>query len=148
NPSEPSELLASAQLAEQANWLSSLSLLIDICARTVVLPVGYKKDPGCRAWETEAVFEQDIPIPLRDGVVIRADVFRPADMSLVPAIVHYSPYGKSGTGLFDLDLIPGRAGIPRSAVSGFQSFEAFDPAEWVAHGYAVVNVDARGVFGP
>ncbi|KAI1560107.1 acyl esterase, partial [Pyrenophora tritici-repentis] len=68
-------------------------------------------------------------------------------MSLVPAIVHYSPYGKSGTGLFDLDLIPGRAGIPRSAVSGFQSFEAFDPAEWVAHGYAVVNVDARGVFG-
>ncbi|KAF7565243.1 hypothetical protein PtrM4_046770 [Pyrenophora tritici-repentis] len=29
NPSEPSELLASAQLAEQANWLSSLSLLID-----------------------------------------------------------------------------------------------------------------------
>ncbi|PWO19672.1 fungal cellulose binding domain containing protein, partial [Pyrenophora tritici-repentis] len=29
---EPSELLASAQLAEQANWLSSLSLLIDICA--------------------------------------------------------------------------------------------------------------------
>ncbi|KAI1529584.1 repeatmulti-domain protein [Pyrenophora tritici-repentis] len=31
NPSEPSELLASAQLAEQANWLSSLSLLIDIC---------------------------------------------------------------------------------------------------------------------
>ncbi|KAI0575773.1 hypothetical protein TUN199_10292, partial [Pyrenophora tritici-repentis] len=33
NPSEPSELLASAQLAEQANWLSSLSLLIDICAQ-------------------------------------------------------------------------------------------------------------------
>ncbi|KAG9382290.1 Dimer-Tnp-hAT domain containing protein [Pyrenophora tritici-repentis] len=33
NPSEPSELLASAQLAEQANWLSSLSLLIDICGR-------------------------------------------------------------------------------------------------------------------
>jgi hypothetical protein len=32
-------------------------------------------------------------------------------------------------------------------VSGFQSFEAFDPAEWVTHGYAVVNVDARGVFG-
>ncbi|KAI0570993.1 hypothetical protein Alg130_11034, partial [Pyrenophora tritici-repentis] len=36
NPSEPSELLASAQLAEQANWLSSLSLLIDICANNSV----------------------------------------------------------------------------------------------------------------
>lgn len=66
--------------------------------RTTVLPVGYKKEPDCRAWDTEAVFEQDIPIPLRDGVVIRADVFRPANMSTVPAIVHYSPYGKSGSG--------------------------------------------------
>jgi hypothetical protein len=66
--------------------------------QTSVLPVGYKREPDCRAWETETVFEQDIPIRLRDGVVIRADVFRPANSSTVPAIVHYSPYGKSGTG--------------------------------------------------
>jgi predicted acyl esterase len=66
--------------------------------RTRVLPVGYKREPDCRAWETETVFEQDIPICLRDGIIIRADVFRPANTSTVPAIVHYSPYGKSGTG--------------------------------------------------
>jgi predicted acyl esterase len=65
---------------------------------TTVLPIGHRKEPDCRAWETEAVFEGDIPIPLRDGVVIRADVFRPANTPMVPAIVHYSPYGKSGTG--------------------------------------------------
>jgi predicted acyl esterase len=66
--------------------------------RTRVLPVGYKREPDCRAWETKTVFEQDIPIRLRDGIIIRADVFRPAKTSMVPAIVHYSPYGKSGTG--------------------------------------------------
>jgi uncharacterized protein len=36
--------------------------------------------------------------------------------------------------------------VPASALSGFESFEAPDPAEWTAHGYAVVNVDARGTM--
>jgi predicted acyl esterase len=44
-------------------------------------------------------------------------------------------------------MIPGRVGIPKSQLSGFESFEAPDPAEWTAHGYAIVNVDARGIFG-
>jgi hypothetical protein len=73
--------------------------------RTIVLPVGYKKEPDCRSWDTETVFEQDIPIPLRDGVIIRADVFRPARTPKVPAIVHYSPYGKSGTGQLAIVLL-------------------------------------------
>jgi uncharacterized protein len=42
--------------------------------------------------------------------------------------------------------VPGRAGIPLEMVSGFQAFEAFDPAEWVKHDYAVVNVDAQGIL--
>jgi hypothetical protein len=50
-------------------------------------------------------------------------------------------------GSLDVSLIPGRVGVPRSALSGYQSFEAFDPAEWVLHDYAAVNVDARGTFG-
>lgn len=66
--------------------------------RTILLPVGYKKEPDCRTWEVETVFEQEIPIPLGDGVIIRADVFRPADTPMVPAVVHCSHYGKSGTG--------------------------------------------------
>lgn len=48
--------------------------------------------------------------------------------------------------MLDLDVLEGRAGIPLDMVSGFQSFEAFDPAEWTRHGYAVVNVDAQGIF--
>ncbi|KAH7079144.1 Alpha/Beta hydrolase protein [Paraphoma chrysanthemicola] len=117
--------------------------------RTVTLPVGFKKEPDCRAIERETIFEQDVAIPMRDGVVLRADVFRPAGAGAreLPAIVHYSPYGKTGTGAFDVAFIPGRVGIARSHVSGYQSFEAFDPIEWVLHDYAVVNVDARGTYG-
>lgn len=50
------------------------------------------------------------------------------------------------TGCLDLDLVQGRVGIPKDRVSGFQSFEAPDPALWTSYGYAVINVDARGIF--
>lgn len=43
-------------------------------------------------------------------------------------------------------MVPGRIGVPQSRLSGFEKFEAPDPAEWVGRGYAVVNVDARGVY--
>jgi predicted acyl esterase len=50
------------------------------------------------------------------------------------------------SGHFNLDVVPGRVGVPKSRVSGFEKFEAPDPAEWTARGYAIVNVDARGVY--
>ena len=40
--------------------------------------------------------------------------------------------------------MPGRMGIPKSSLSGFEKFEAPDPAEWTTRGYAVVNIDSRG----
>ncbi|CAG8908896.1 unnamed protein product [Penicillium egyptiacum] len=43
-------------------------------------------------------------------------------------------------------MMHGRVGIPQSMLSGFENFEALDPADWTARGYAIVNVDARGVF--
>jgi uncharacterized protein len=43
-------------------------------------------------------------------------------------------------------MFPNRFGIRRSVVSGLQSREGNDPANWCAHGYAVVQVDARGAF--
>lgn len=49
-------------------------------------------------------------------------------------------------GFFSLNLAPGRVGVPVSKLSGYEKFEAPDPAEWTARGYAVVNIDARGVF--
>ncbi len=37
-------------------------------------------------------------------------------------------------------------GVPKSALSGLEKFEAPDPAEWCARGYAVVQPDAWGSY--
>ncbi|XP_014550244.1 hypothetical protein COCVIDRAFT_115999 [Bipolaris victoriae FI3] len=94
------------------------------------------------------IYEKDQEIALRDGVKIFADVFRPIDSDTkpVPAILPWSIYGKTGTGLQSLDKVPWRVGIPRSWTSGLEKWEAPDPAEWIQRGYAVVNTDARGTF--
>jgi hypothetical protein len=49
-------------------------------------------------------------------------------------------------GFQSLDLVPFRAGIPRDWTSDLEKFEALDPAEWCPRGYAIVNIDPRGVF--
>jgi putative CocE/NonD family hydrolase len=94
----------------------------------------------------DTIWDQEVPLKMRDGVTIRADVFRPTGKERVPAIVAWSPYGNSGRGFFQLDLLRHRVGVPQSALSGYEKFEAPDPAEWIERGYAIVNVDSRGVF--
>ena len=36
----------------------------------------------------------DVPIAMDDGLVLRADVFRPIAQGRYPAILSYGPYGK------------------------------------------------------
>lgn len=64
----------------------------------------------------------------------------------MPAILGWGPYGKGETGSRLLSSLPQRFGVPRSATSGLESFESVDPAYWCGHGYAVVQVDPRGVL--
>ncbi|SPJ78819.1 related to acyl esterases [Fusarium torulosum] len=108
------------------------------------LPKGHKRTPANRAFEADTIFEKDIVLPLRDGLKLYADVFRPKTDSKVPAILIWSPYGKTGNGPHGLGMIPGRFGVPESQVSGYEKFEGLDPAVWPARGYAIVNVDLRG----
>ncbi|KAJ9502693.1 hypothetical protein H2202_001815 [Exophiala xenobiotica] len=112
------------------------------------LPKGWQKAEGRRALDEDLIFERDMRITLRDGVTIWADVFRPvtSDNQPVPAIFAWSPYGKQGNGFQSLDRVPWRAGIPRDWTSDLEKFEGLDPAEWCPRGYAIVNVDSRGVF--
>ncbi|MFC8511805.1 CocE/NonD family hydrolase [Streptomyces sp. NPDC057257] len=42
-----------------------------------------------------AVIEYDVPVPMRDGVVLRADVYRPAGEGPWPVIVARTPYDKT-----------------------------------------------------
>ena len=41
-------------------------------------------------------------------------------------------------------MVPAHIGIPFNWLSDYEKFEAPDPADWTARGYAVVNIDARG----
>ncbi len=115
----------------------------------VRLEAGHVKSPGRRPFHMGAVLERDVGIKVRDGVILYADIFRPTNSDdsahKVPAILPYSPYGKSGTGPQQYDIMgPCRCGIDPSRTTGYEKFEAPDPAEWTERGYAVVNIDARG----
>ncbi|KAL3460183.1 X-Pro dipeptidyl-peptidase C-terminal non-catalytic domain-containing protein [Aspergillus heterothallicus] len=113
--------------------------------KTFELPAGHKRRPDCRALPSPIVVNQDQIVTLRDGATIRADIYRPKIDIKVPAIVMWGPYGKSGSGPLNIGPMPGRAGIPAERLSGYEDFEGLDPAEWVPRGYAIVNVDPRGV---
>jgi len=85
---------------------------------------------------------QDIAVKLRDGTTIYADVFRPKDLVQVPAIISWSMFGKRpGDGFDEWQIM----GVPPGTVSRMAKFESPDPGYWCRHGYAVVNVDSRGV---
>ena len=91
----------------------------------------------------------DVPIKMDDGVVLRADVFRPVKEGKCPALVSYGPYGK---GLAFQDGYKTAweimARVNPDAVSGttnqYQNWEVVDPEKWVPDGYVCVRVDSRG----
>jgi hypothetical protein len=86
--------------------------------------------------------EQDVPVTLRDGIVIYTDIYRPVGQTNIPAIVAWSYFGKRpGDGFDEWQII----GVPPGTVSRMAKFEAPDPAYWCRYGYAVANVDPRGV---
>jgi uncharacterized protein len=65
-----------------------------------ILRAGHRREDGVKAFEVDTIWEKDLEIPMRDNVILRADVFRPAqsDATPVPAILPWSPYGKTGRG--------------------------------------------------
>ncbi|KNG91587.1 hypothetical protein ANOM_000005 [Aspergillus nomiae NRRL 13137] len=114
--------------------------------RVTRLPRGHVKEPGYQAFPVDVTWEEDQAIVMRDGVKLYADVFRPTDETeKVPAILPWSPYGKVGTSTTNYDNMgPWRIGIPYQNLSGYETFEGPNPAEWCPRGYAIVDVDARG----
>ena len=109
------------------------------------LSTGAVVSAGALPLPCDILFERDLAVPLRDGTIIYTDVFRPVGATNLPAIIAWSPYGKAG-GTTLLDDIPGRYGVPKNASSGLEKWEGPDPAYWCAHGYAIINPDARGAY--
>jgi predicted acyl esterase len=91
----------------------------------------------------------DVPIPMDDGVVLRADVFAPAAPGRYPVIMTYGPYAK---GLAFQDgypsawqrMIAEHPDVAYGSSNRYQNWEVVDPEKWVPHGYACVRVDSRG----
>jgi predicted acyl esterase len=95
------------------------------------------------------LIEWDVAVPMDDGVVLRADVFRPEDGGPCPAILTAGPYGK---GLAYQDGYPDQwrilttkhPDVLEGSTNAFQNWETVDPERFVPDGYACVRVDSRG----
>ena len=91
----------------------------------------------------------DSPITMDDGLVLRADVFRPVAAGRYPVLLSYGPYAK---GLAFQDGYPtawatmakDHPDVAAGSSNLYQSWEVVDPEKWVPHGYACVRVDSRG----
>ena len=93
--------------------------------------------------------EWDVPIPMDDGLVLRADIFRPPQDGKYPVILTYGPYGK---GLAFQEGYPDQwrrmseqhPDVLEGSTNKYQNWEVPDPEKWVPHGYVCVRVDSRG----
>jgi predicted acyl esterase len=91
----------------------------------------------------------DVPIKMDDGLVLRADVYRPEREGRFPVILSYGPYAK---GLAFQDGYPSawqrmvaeHPDVAYGSTNKYQSWEVVDPEKWVPDGYACVRVDSRG----
>src|SRR4026209_628233 len=91
----------------------------------------------------------DAPITMDDGIVLRADIFRPIGEGRCPAIVSYGPYGKGlafQEGYKTAWDIMAREfpDAVANSTNQYQNWEVVDPEKWVPDGYACVRVDSRG----
>jgi putative CocE/NonD family hydrolase len=73
----------------------------------------------------ELVIDRDVAVPMRDGVPLRADVYRAEDARPVPAIVNRTPYDRT---------------------SPLIQLAAIEPQRVVDAGFALVCQDVRGRF--
>lgn len=115
----------------------------EIDSRTVRLERGTTQEAGAYALPCSILVHQDVAVPLRDGTVLRADVYRPDIAGPVPVILAYTPYCKRG-GWWNKNVHATKFGVPAGDLSGLQAFEAPDPGFWCDHGYAIAVVDAAG----
>ncbi|MEE3198007.1 MAG: CocE/NonD family hydrolase [Pseudomonadota bacterium] len=85
--------------------------------------------------EYSVIFEKDVPIQVRDGTVLRADVYRPdvpqGSTEKFPALISLSAYQKA------MDRI-----LPHEPP--FTHVERPEPDWWVPRGYTLVFIDTRG----
>jgi hypothetical protein len=91
----------------------------------------------------------DVAVPMDDGIVLRADVYRPAAEGRYPVILSYGPYAK---GLAFQDAYPQQwqrlaeqhPDVTAGSSNRYQNWEVVDPDKWVPDGYVCLRIDSRG----
>ena len=93
-------------------------------------------DPGSEKKYTMTE-ERDVMIPMRDGVKVAVDIFRPDDGGKFPALLAMSPYSK-GIQSLPIAIQPDRSPIHHTPM------EAGNPVYFTEHGYVHIIADVRG----
>lgn len=88
-------------------------------------------------------------IEMDDGLVLRADVFRPIEEERYPVILSYGVYGKGvayqeGYAAQWNKMVADYPEILDGSTNKYQNWEVTDPERWVPDGYVVIRVDSRG----
>jgi len=91
----------------------------------------------------------DVPIEMDDGLVLRADVYRPTADGRYPVILSYGPYAKGlafqeGYPSAWQRMVSEHPDVACGSTNKYQNWEVVDPEKWVPHGYICVRVDSRG----
>lgn len=91
----------------------------------------------------------DVPIEMDDGLVLRADIYRPIEEGRYPILMTYGPYGKwlhfqDGYDTAWDRMVAQHPDVPAGSTNTYQNWEVVDPEKWVADGYVCVRVDSRG----
>jgi predicted acyl esterase len=91
----------------------------------------------------------DVSITMDDGLVLRADVYRPVADGHYPVILSYGPYGKwlhfeDGYETAWRRMAEIHPDVVAGSTNKYQNWEVVDPEKWVPDGYACVRVDSRG----
>ncbi len=101
-------------------------LALVACASAQAKPAAPAWTPYDRPATQQVVTEKDVPITMRDGVVLRANVQHPAATGRWPTLIVQTPYNKDGA--------------VNVALGGQAEY-------FVARGFTVVTVDVRGTGG-
>jgi predicted acyl esterase len=91
----------------------------------------------------------NVPIEMDDGLVLRADVFRPVKDGRFPVILTYGPYAKNlafqdGYPSAWQRMVDKHPDVTAGSTNKYQNWEVVDPEKWVPHDYVCVRVDSRG----
>jgi predicted acyl esterase len=90
--------------------------------------------------------EKDVAVPMRDGLNLACNIFRPDKAGKFPVILAFTAFSKDGFWSADSNGW-GKAYEPFSpTLTGSAVFEAEDPNFWVNHEYVLMIVDPRGFY--